>query len=483
VLKVDVNDDTILSADAGDVVTILSDTGVNIDDDGGTPHWNFDAANAEVTYDVFTTWLNNTADAADTGQLSLVGGGARTVFRGAIIDILGEQRTENGNTGGINYSSQQGTTGFHQFNSANANRVQIGPFANIEFLPNGFGSVACGEAVCDGVYLAGENLAAGIVPSAANGAYIGVFPNVADFTTDDGKVVYHAANVANGTHDFYTGSDVLQWRIENNGDLDNQADNNLAVADEVYGGSWDSSLDVPTKNAVFDKIENIAAATGAAIGVDYYDHTFTWPSGTTTSAPLATEVITHNVGRPPDKVIVWYDGTDGWREHHDFWRNTDSVMYGWNTWDTVSNENNITQVRLYTGQNALGAGADGIIRLYWITNDSVTASPSTGLKISPAAISANTHLLLASGTALSIDQGTAADKCAGKGATLNGTTAVTISTTCIQTNSIVLLTREGPPTTGGAIWYTNIVNGVSFDIDSDNASDDSNVSWLIINDD
>lgn len=37
-----------------------------------------------------------------------------------------------------------------------------------------------------------------------------------------------------------------------------------AVAvDEVYGPAWDGSLEVPTKNAVYDKIETLGAGGGA----------------------------------------------------------------------------------------------------------------------------------------------------------------------------------------------------------------------------
>ena len=83
------------------------------------------------------------------------------------------------------------------------------------------------------------------------------------------------------------------------------------------------------------------------------------------------------------------------------------------------------------------------------------------------------------GMTLILEDGTAASTCVGT-ETLNGTTAVTIATTCIATGDYVFLTRITAPTTGGAFWATNIVTGTSFDIDSDNASDDGDVNWIII---
>ena len=41
----------------------------------------------------------------------------------------------------------------------------------------------------------------------------------------------------------------------------------ITVPDEVYGPSWDDSLEVPTKNAIYDKIESL---TGGTSGTDVY---------------------------------------------------------------------------------------------------------------------------------------------------------------------------------------------------------------------
>lgn len=84
------------------------------------------------------------------------------------------------------------------------------------------------------------------------------------------------------------------------------------------------------------------------------------------------------------------------------------------------------------------------------------------------------------GDTLAIDSGTAASACKGTG-THDGTTAVTISTTCAATSMHVSVTATSDPTgsTAAYCWVTNIVNGTSFDVDCDQANDGT-FSWVII---
>lgn len=56
----------------------------------------------------------------------------------------------------------------------------------------------------------------------------------------------------------------------------------LTVADEVYGAGWNGSLEVPTKNALYDKIETLGTVTGAT------DSTLTL-TGTTLGLNLAND--------------------------------------------------------------------------------------------------------------------------------------------------------------------------------------------------
>lgn len=48
---------------------------------------------------------------------------------------------------------------------------------------------------------------------------------------------------------------------------DNSGSSFIVVADEAYGAGWNGSLQVPTKNAVYDKIESVEAEI-AAVNVD-----------------------------------------------------------------------------------------------------------------------------------------------------------------------------------------------------------------------
>jgi hypothetical protein len=52
----------------------------------------------------------------------------------------------------------------------------------------------------------------------------------------------------------------------------------LAVPDEAYGVGWNGSLEVPTKNAIYDKIETIVTATPTMVGKRYFDTIFENPS-------------------------------------------------------------------------------------------------------------------------------------------------------------------------------------------------------------
>lgn len=88
--------------------------------------------------------------------------------------------------------------------------------------------------------------------------------------------------------------------------------------------------------------------------------------------------------------------------------------------------------------------------------------------------------LLTPGATLSIQESTAGSKCMGS-VTFNGTTAVTTATTCAVTGARIFLTPTSDPTgsTAAYCWVTNIVNGVSFDVDCDQANDGT-ANWFII---
>ncbi len=88
--------------------------------------------------------------------------------------------------------------------------------------------------------------------------------------------------------------------------------------------------------------------------------------------------------------------------------------------------------------------------------------------------------LRTTGKTVAIDSGTAASACRGTG-TFNGTTAVTVSTTCAATGATVLVQPSSDPTgsTAAYCWFTNISNGVSFDVDCDQANDGT-FHWIII---
>ena len=67
----------------------------------------------------------------------------------------------------------------------------------------------------------------------------------------------------------------------------------VAVPDEAYGSGWNASLEVPTKNAVYDKVEAMIAAYTSTSGVGV--------SPTATQ----TDTVTHNLGRTPITIRIY----------------------------------------------------------------------------------------------------------------------------------------------------------------------------------
>jgi len=85
--------------------------------------------------------------------------------------------------------------------------------------------------------------------------------------TDSGSVV-KLENA--GTGNYITGDSVFS--IAKNGNISTTG--NVSVADEAYGAGWNSSTQVPTKNAIYDKIETVgtASAISSAGGLIFVNH-------------------------------------------------------------------------------------------------------------------------------------------------------------------------------------------------------------------
>lgn len=111
----------------------------------------------------------------------------------------------------------------------------------------------------------------------------------------------------------------------------------------------------------------------------------------------------------------------------------------------------------------------------------LTESATNGGGITLAKIG-TTIALTATGQTLAVDSGTAASACKGT-TTANGTTAVTVSTTCAATGAIVIAQRTSVVAAGvtePGCWTTNIVNGTSFDLDCNDAAENSTFAWWIL---
>lgn len=132
------------------------------------------------------------------------------------------------------------------------------------------------------------------------------------------------------------------------------------------------------------------------------------------------------------------------------------------------------------GKISLLVTADGAATLTEALN---IASTTVATFANDVVLTSGDLSLLATGKTIEYETGTAASACMGTG-TLNGTTAATISTTCATTNSKIFISKTSDGSGSAAndqvgAWATNIVNGVSFDIDSGDANDSATLNWVI----
>lgn len=132
-----------------------------------------------------------------------------------------------------------------------------------------------------------------------------------------------------------------------------------------------------------------------------------------------------------------------------------------------------------------GASADmpGAITFKVSPDGSATPAAALALAADKTATAYGEVSLTTTGKTLALQEATAGSACMGTG-TLNGTTAVTISTTCATTGSRIFISKTSDGSGSAAndqvgAWATNIVNATSFDIDSGDANDSATVNWII----
>lgn len=147
-----------------------------------------------------------------------------------------------------------------------------------------------------------------------------------------------------------------------------------------------------------------------------------------------------------------------------------------NTYVTFRNAGNSANISVLkvdgTDDTVLNADTGDVIKLA-VAGSTVTTVDSSGISTSGELI-ANT-----SGKTVALQEATSGSKCMGSG-THNGTTAVTVSTSCATTGSRIFLTETSDPTgsTAAQCWVTNLQNGTSFDVDCDQAND-ATFNWII----
>lgn len=81
------------------------------------------------------------------------------------------------------------------------------------------------------------------------------------------------------------------------------------------------------------------------------------------------------------------------------------------------------------------------------------------------------------GTTLAVQEGTAASACMGS-VTANGTTAVTVSTTCATAGTRPFISRSSAPSGTADCWTDTLVAGTSFNLDC-NGAETGTFNWII----
>jgi len=123
------------------------------------------------------------------------------------------------------------------------------------------------------------------------------------------------------------------------------------------------------------------------------------------------------------------------------------------------------------------------------TNVSIADAGAVSTRAGVTAVTGNftatagSFVASASGQTLHLQEATSAAACMGT-ANANGTTAVTVATTCAATGARIFIsaTSDGTGATGndqGDCWTTNIVNNTSFDLDCPDANNNAAYNWII----
>lgn len=116
------------------------------------------------------------------------------------------------------------------------------------------------------------------------------------------------------------------------------------------------------------------------------------------------------------------------------------------------------------------------------TNEMTLSATAVTVPSADLVVTAGDVSIVATGKTIEMESGTAASACVGS-ATATGTTAVTVSTTCAVTGSKIFLSRTSAVAAGvtePGCWATNIQTGVSFDLDCNDAAEDSTFNWIIL---
>ncbi|NIM21894.1 MAG: hypothetical protein GTN64_05670 [Candidatus Latescibacteria bacterium] len=311
-------------------------------------------------------------------------------------DTLTQSRTGWVTVSGVNHADA-GTTRVRSGGSAPV-IVAGGSGAGLEFRSDGsFGcvdtttptcvfSLATADASDDGEW----HWAAG----GSSGVEVGRSGRISGYgnehATHPGNIHIVIGDVAGAEFEIWDGG-TQRWRIPmdgvSEGDWMPTSDNTVGIGaagtelthvnveQEVYGAGWSGSTEVPTKDDVFDKIETLTSGFGQ---LDYYDHTFTWGSAQSTGSAIQTETITHSFGQPPDKVVVYYQGANGWYEHEPVFQAASTRKFGWQVKNSGTNEDNVVEVDIFEG-NESGTARSALVRLLWFTEDDI-ATATTGLK-------------------------------------------------------------------------------------------------------
>ena len=272
------------------------------------------------------------------------------------------------------------------------------------------------------------------------------------------------------------------------------------IGSTTSGNSLEQTLSIGnnsgTNNIIMGTATSIKSTNGGGqIDLDYFSSSgevsITTDGGAQSESylymtPTSTDVVGGNGGSitlsgdvsinaPSTNRIYMRGGNTGLNisGRYDVGGSEDIIKFINNSTQSFTTQNgNKPSISISSRSSTIGAGVTNSVIL---GGDGLTATASDTVYV--PTIDVATEVKLKTGVPLRVHT-SGSNEIAGKATLVAGT--VTVNTNKVNSTDIILVTRHVAAGTLGHLYVGNIVNGVSFDLISDQTADTSTLSWVII---